>query len=577
MPDSAAPPIGPYPRLPLAVRPSDPGSEIVARKVAALVAARRADLVVEHLGSTAVPGLAGKGVVDLGIHPADPSRVPAIIALLLDLGFQPQDNPNPFPATRPLVLGGLAPGDGDHEPRPIHLHVIPDAAEWGRQLAFRDALRDDPRLADEYAELKHEIVDAGITSGLRYSMAKTAFIRRVLADHGAAEAPIPIGSTIGVLGGGQLGRMLGHAAQAMGYRVAILDPDRDCPAAAVADRHVVAPYDDTQAALELARGCAIVTYELEHVSALVADALDEVLPVRPGAFALRTTQHRLAERRFLESINAPTAPWREVRSREDLRDGALALGFPLRLKAAIGGYDGRSQVRIADSEGPDGTDAAWSALGPIAERSGLLLESELDFALEFSVVVGRDLAGRSLAYPPAYNRHDRGILVETVVPAPPPVTGAVAEEATELAARIAMELDLVGMLAVELFLLRDGSIVVNELAPRVHNSGHWTIEGAATSQFEQHIRAICGLPLGAVDAHGPTAMVNLLGSGEAREARLIGAGSALSDPAVHLHVYDKRQVFERRKMGHVTVTGTETADEALVRARAAVSSLSWAG
>jgi 5-(carboxyamino)imidazole ribonucleotide synthase len=393
---------------------------------------------------------------------------------------------------------------------------------------------------------------------------------------GAAEPPVPVGSTIGILGGGQLGRMLGFAARELGYRVAILDPDPDCPARAVADRQVVAAYDDTPAALELATGCAVVTYELEHVSASLVDALAERLPVRPGADALRVTQDRLAERRFLESIDAPTAPGRLVRTLRDLRAGAEAIGFPLRLKAAIGGYDGRSQVRIAAAEGPDGTDAAWSALGPVAERAGLLLEAELDFACELSVVVARDLAGRTAAFAPAMNRHDRGILIESVVPAPPPVTGAVADRADALAARIATELDLVGTLTVELFLLRDGSLVVNELAPRVHNSGHWTIEGAATSQFDQHIRAICGLPLGAPDAHGPAAMVNLLGSGPPREARLVGVERALADPLVHLHVYDKRRVFERRKMGHLTVVGAGTPDEALGRARAALAGLSWA-
>jgi len=567
-------PIGPYPRLPLEVRPPDPGAVVVARRVAGIVSARRAELTVEHFGSSAVPGLPGKGVVDLGIHPADPARVPAITELLLDLGFQPQDNANKFPPSRPLLLGGLAPGDGDDEPRQIHLHVIPDDAEWTRQLVFRDALLADPALVEAYAELKREIVAAGVTNGLRYSMGKTAFIRQVLADHGAAEAPIPVGSTIGILGGGQLGRMLGLAARALGYRVAILDPDPACPAAAIADRQVVAAYDDTTAALALADDCAVVTYELEHVSGRLVEALDERLPVRPGAFALRTTQHRLAERRFLESIFAPTAPWREIRSQAELEAGALAFGMPLRLKAAIGGYDGRSQVRIAEPDGPEGLAAAWAELGAHAARSGLLLEPELDFALELSVVVGRDLAGRAVAFPPSANRHDRGILVESVAPAPSPVSGAVAAEATELAARIAMELDLVGTLAVELFLLRDGSIVVNELAPRVHNSGHWTIEGAATSQFEQHIRAICGLPLGSPDAHGPTAMVNLLGSGPRREAHLVGVEAALADPLAHLHVYDKREVFERRKMGHLTVVAP-TADEALQRARSATARLSW--
>ena len=353
------PPIGPYPRVVLAVRPPDPGAVVVARRVAALVADHRPDLAVEHLGSTAVPGLPGKGVVDLGIHPKHPAEVPAIRELLLALGFQLQDNANAFPASRPLVLGGLAPGNGDVLTRQIHLHVIPDPAEWSRQVVFRDALRADPALAEEYAALKHEIVGAGITSGLRYSMAKTAFIRRVLGDHAAAEPSIPVGATIGILGGGQLGRMLGFAARALGYRVAILDPDPDCPARSIADRQVQAPYDDIDAAIELARGCAVVTYELEHVSAALVEALADRLPVRPGGFALRTTQHRLAERRFLESIDAPTAPWREVRTRADLEAGALALGFPLRLKAGIGGYDGRSQARIAERDGPEGFDAAW--------------------------------------------------------------------------------------------------------------------------------------------------------------------------------------------------------------------------
>ena len=388
--------------------------------------------------------------------------------------------------------------------------------------------------------------------------------------------PIPPGSTIGILGGGQLGRMLGFSARELGYRVAILDPDPACPARAIADRQVVAAYDDAPAAVELAAGCAVVTYELEHVSVGLVDAIAGLVPVRPGAFALRVTRDRLAERRFLAGIGAPTAPWREVRSLESARIAAAELGFPLRLKAAIGGYDGRSQARIAGPDGPDGIEAAWAALAPIAERTGLVLESELDFACELSVVVGRDGTGRAVAFPPTHNRHDAGILVESVVPAPPPVDGAVADAAIELTERIAFALDLVGTLTAELFLLRDGSLAVNELAPRVHNSGHWTIEGAATSQFEQHIRAICGLPLGAPAAHGPAAMVNLLGTGPARPAQLLGVDGALADPLVHLHVYDKRTVFERRKMGHLTVVGTATPDDALGRARAALARLSWA-
>jgi 5-(carboxyamino)imidazole ribonucleotide synthase len=397
----------------------------------------------------------------------------------------------------------------------------------------------------------------------------------VTPANAARQASIPPGATIGILGGGQLGRMLGFAARELGYRIAILDPDPDCPAHAIADRQVVAAYDDTHAAIRLAEGCAVITYELEHVSAALVDALAERLPVRPGPLALKMTQDRLAERRFLARIGAPTAPWREVRTEHDLRAGVAALGYPLRLKAAIGGYDGRSQVRISEADGPQGLDAAWVAVGPAAAGSGLLLETELAFVCELSVVLARDLERRVVPFPVARNLHDAGILVESVAPAPAPVTHLLAREAHALAERIAVALDLVGLLTVELFLLQDGSLAVNELAPRVHNSGHWTIEGAATSQFEQHIRAICGLPLGSAEAYGPAAMVNLLGTGGLRAATLAGLDAALADPLVHVHVYDKRRVFERRKMGHVTVVGAATPDDALERARAAHGLLRW--
>ncbi len=208
-----------------------------------------------------------------------------------------------------------------------------------------------------------------------------------------------------------------------------------------------------------------------------------------------------------------------------------------------------------------------------ADRAGLLLEAELDFEAELSVVCARDARGRTLPYPVSRNVHDAGILVESVAPAP--LDPVVAAEAQRLAERIAVDLGIVGLLTAELFLLGDGSLAVNELAPRVHNSGHWTIEGAATSQFEQHVRAICGLPLGSPQAHGPTAMVNILGEGPGRDARLAGLDEALADPLVHVHVYDKRRVFERRKMGHVTLAGAATPEDALDRARAAAALLSW--
>jgi 5-(carboxyamino)imidazole ribonucleotide synthase len=383
--------------------------------------------------------------------------------------------------------------------------------------------------------------------------------------------PILPPATIGIIGGGQLGRMLAMAARAMGYRIAIVDPDPACPSAAVADQLIVGGYDDVRAAAELAGVSAVVTYELEHVAAAVGQAVAELRPLRPSLRALEVTQDRLAERRFLEGAGAAVAPWREVRTRAELDAAVAALGGPLRLKAAIGGYDGRSQVRIAEAAH---VEPAWIALERSAQAAGLLLERELDFACELSVVVARGLDGKAVPFAVGRNRHDAGILFETLVPAPAPVTAEIAARAHELAIQLAGALDIVGTLTVEMFLLNDGSLVVNELAPRVHNSGHWTIEGAATSQFEQHIRAICGLPLGDPANHGAAAMINVLGTGERRDARLMGVASALADPAAHIHLYDKREVFERRKMGHLTVLAA-TPEEALRRADEARGRLTW--
>lgn len=387
----------------------------------------------------------------------------------------------------------------------------------------------------------------------------------------ARSRALPPGATIGILGGGQLGRMIGFAARALGYRVAVLDPDPACPAAAIADRVVVAGYDSVAGAVDLARDSDVVTYELEHVDAALVDAIEASgVPVRPGAHALRMTQDRLAERRFVAGLGIATAPWRAVVDAAGLRAAIAELGTPLRLKAPYGGYDGRSQVRIGSpAEAADALDRLGRPAG-----TPLLVERELDFALELSVVTARGGDGALAAFPPSRNRHDAGILVESVAPAPVPA--AVAQAGRAIGARVAEALEVVGLVTVELFLLRDGTLAVNELAPRVHNSGHWTIEGARTSQFEQHVRAICGLPLGDPSAIGPTAMVNVLGAGELRDARLEGAGDALVDPLVHLHVYGKRQVFERRKMGHLTVAGAADVEEGLARGRAALERLRWA-
>ena len=384
--------------------------------------------------------------------------------------------------------------------------------------------------------------------------------------------PILPGATIGILGGGQLGRMLALAARPLGYRIVILDPDPCCPAAGVADEQVVAAYDDVDAAVRLAELSDVVTYELEHVGFAAAEAVAALCPLRPGLRALASTQDRLAERRFLESIDAPVAPWREVRTLDDLQAGVAALGAPLRLKVAVGGYDGRRQVRIARGLAAE-LEAAWAAVGAAGRSTGLVLEREIEFDCELSVVVATGFSGAQTAYPGVRNVHDRGVLVESVAPAP--IAPEVCDAAARLACRIATALEAVGVITAELFVMGDGSLLVNELAPRVHNSGHLTIELARTSQFAQHVRAICGLPLGPTTLTAPAgAMVNLLGTGPDRDARLEGVERALGDPAVSVHVYGKRRVFERRKMGHVTAVADDP-ETALARARAAAAVLRW--
>jgi len=505
--------------------------------------------------------------VDLAIATV-PADVQVVAALLRDIGFGPQPGPDPWPASRPMLVGSMVRGETTFR---IHVHVQPGREELARDLAFRDALRADPDLSDAYAELKSDIVEGGLNEGHQYTYQKQAWISEVQRRLGVQRPPIAPPATIGLLGGGQLGRMLALAARAMGYRIAVLDPDPKCPTASLADRQVVAGYDDVGAALRLASISDVVTYELEHVAAEVVDAIDAIRPVRPGRVPLLVTQDRLAERRFVERAGAEVAPWREVRTTAELRDACDELGLPLRLKAVTGGYDGRSQLRLVTASD---VDSAIERLGRPAGQS-MLVEAELAFEAEVSIVVARGVDGQTASYPLARNVHDAGILAESVAPAPVP--GDVADRAAQLGERLAVAMGLVGTLTAELFLMPDGRLVVNELAPRVHNSGHWTIEGAATSQFEQHIRAICGLDLGSTASLAPTAMVNLLGTGGQRSARLeaAGLGRAMADPAVHFHLYDKQRVFERRKMGHVTAVGTNVED-ALERAREAASHLRWA-
>jgi 5-(carboxyamino)imidazole ribonucleotide synthase len=537
---------------------------VVARRVGELVRARRPDLAVEHIGSTAVPGLPGKGIVDLSIE-AEPAEIPGVVAMLYDLGFQPQPGPDPWPPTRPMPVGSY---DLDGDEFRIHLHVQPKGGDFPRDIAFRNALRSDPELKRQYTELKRSITKGGPVDGFRYTHSKTTWILGVYRQLGFVPPAIAPPATIAILGGGQLGRMVAIAARQLGYRVAVLDPDPSCPAAAVADRVEVGTYADLDAARRLAAGSSVVTYELEHVSAPLVSALDNgQQPIRPGPYPLKITQDRLAERRFLENNGVPVAPWRSAASAEEVRAAVAALGYPVRLKANVGGYDGRSQWRLASDAEVEEHLAAFAIDGP------MLVEREIEFRAEISVVVARAADGTMSALPPARNSHDEGILMESVVPCG--FDAEVVRAAQDLGELLATGMGLVGVLTVELFVMPDGSLVVNELAPRVHNSGHWSIEGAVTSQFEQHVRAICGLPLGDVSLRAPAAaMVNILGDGLRRPAELLGINEALRIEDAHVHLYDKHEVFERRKMGHVTALGRDPED-ALARARKARAALTW--
>jgi 5-(carboxyamino)imidazole ribonucleotide synthase len=359
--------------------------------------------------------------------------------------------------------------------------------------------------------------------------------------------------------------MLALDARRMGYRVVVLDPAPDAPAAAVADEHLVAAFDDPDAHLTLAARTDVVTCEVEHVGLDAVRAVATRRPVRPGPAALAVCQHRAREKAFLVQHGFPVAPWREAASPAALEEAVGALGLPCLVKIPFAGYDGRGQVRV---ERP-GDLAAAAALG--FDRGPLVVERLVPFAAELSALVARGADGSVATYPVARTVHRDGILHEVSVPAELP--DAVAARARGLAESIAGALDLVGVLAVELFLLARGEVLVNELAPRPHNSGHYTIDACVTSQFAQHVRAVCGLPLGATDLLRPAAMVNLLGTHRG-PVRLAGVAHALADPLVSLHVYGKAESWPRRKLGHVTALGV-AADDALRRARAAAAALSW--
>ena len=366
-------------------------------------------------------------------------------------------------------------------------------------------------------------------------------------------------ATIGMLGGGQLGRYAIIAARVMGYRTIVLDPDAGAPAGRVADEHIVAAYDDPVALDRLADQCAVVTTEFENPPASAMERLAADVRIAPSPAAIAIAQDRVAEKSFLSAHGFPLAPWAPLRFDADL-DEAVAIGVPAIVKTARMGYDGKGQRPVA---APHEVAAAWGDL----DRAPCVVECLVPLDVELSALVARSADGSSAVYPIAENQHVAGILDLTVVPAR--VDRTLAAEAEALARRIAEQLDFVGVLAVEMF-VSDGNLLVNELAPRPHNSGHWTLDGARTDQFAQQIRAVTGAVLG--DASPTTravAMVNVLGDLWFPDASTTPVepdwSSALRDASARLHLYGKAGPRRSRKMGHITVLG-DGADDVVRRA-----------
>lgn len=350
---------------------------------------------------------------------------------------------------------------------------------------------------------------------------------------------LPAGSTIGIIGGGQLGRMMAMAAARLGYRIVVLEPQPDCPAAQVANRQIVAAYDDAAALAELAAVSAVVTYEFENVPVVAANALAATVPVYPPPRALEVAQDRVAEKKFLNGIGIQTADFRPVDNDEELTAALKNFDGSGILKTRRMGYDGKGQ-RVFRNVETGGFDGACEAMGNVP----LILESFVAFEREISVIAARGPDGSLAAYDPAENVHRDGILHTSTLPAG--TTSATAAAAQAAAARILAALDYVGVIGVEFFVLADGSLLANEIAPRVHNSGHWTEAACVVSQFEQHIRAVAGLPLGHPGRHFDCVMENLIGDDVLRVPGL------LAEPDLMLHLYGKTEARPGRKMGHFT-------------------------
>lgn len=370
------------------------------------------------------------------------------------------------------------------------------------------------------------------------------------------------GKTIGIFGGGQLGRMTALAARRMGYRIHIFEPGENSPAGQVADVEVNASYRDENRLARFLQGIEVATFEFENIPAAFLHKAAELRPVHPSPEVLLICQNREREKLFLERHGFPVAPFKVVSSADDLADGIAALGTPCVLKTASFGYDGKGQVKIDATADPA---AVWKAFD--ADRG--VLEAWIDYQAELSAICAIGTTGETVLFPVAENIHTNHILDFSIVPARIPPT--LQKEAAEIAAAIARALDVKGLLAVEFFLTPAGDLLVNELAPRPHNSGHYSFDGCLTSQFEQQVRAVCGLPLGSPELMKPTVMCNLLG--DLWKNGLPDWNVLLRHPNAKLHLYGKEEARSGRKMGHFTLLD-DSPEEALHRARAIKAELS---
>lgn len=348
------------------------------------------------------------------------------------------------------------------------------------------------------------------------------------------------GAIIGIIGGGQLGRMMAMAAARLGYRTHIYTPETNSPAEQVAWKTTVSAYEDVRSLAEFAESIDVVTYEFENIPHESLSLLEEKIGVSPSAHILRISQHRIREKELMASLGIPTAPFAAVRNAEELKQAVEKVGAPGILKTCEQGYDGKGQVRIDQFTE---LGAAWKSLN----ARDAIYEGFVDFQCEISVIVARNEVSGMVSYPPVQNIHAGGILETTIAPAP--IAKSIRKEAVAVAEQIAEELQLRGILAVEMFVTKQGGILVNEIAPRPHNSGHWTMDACVTSQFEQAIRAVCGLPLGSTKRLYNAVMKNLIGEDVHQWY------DYLSEPNTKLHLYGKQEVRPGRKMGHVTQLG----------------------